>query len=624
MRKLLVVSPLLLVLGIGCDSTRRDFTYCDQKYHDCLKGFTCDQTGLCVPETDAGAPDAMPGDDGLKSDVAPSIDIGSEVKDAPVVLDVNVIDTSIVDVNQPVDLSTPDLRVPDAAGTCSVDNDCTGLAAGSYCVNNRCVACKTSSQCNNAAGKPFCSAENTCVSCASAGSIDGGVGAGNIDGGVSAVCSGTIPVCNSATGSCVQCVKNTDCPSASKAFCVQNQCVGCDTTGASCTGSVDGGVADGGSGATGAGTKCVPSASGSPKAGQCVACNPDNSNDTGCSGNTPICNTTTFSCQPCTSDSQCTTAPGVCMFHSGGRCATDAETIYVDYKAGCLQPGSTSTITPPPPFCQVQSGIDAVKPDRRVILVKGTSLLLPFSANLGAGTPQVSIIGQNSPIISVGAANAGVELVTGSLYIRGLTVQGVGNGSPNGPGIQVDSSASLISLDRCIVTGNKGGLLINDGPGFDIVNSIFSQNKAGAVGAALFGGVYLGSPSSTSALHRFWFNTVADNDQLGVTCAVKGQNLDACLLADTSGEVVNCTLTKWTKASTTSPAGVAGIGFTTDSNPPLLSSAYHLTSGATKATTSPCKDFITDSTVAFPPDDVDGEARPNGAAADCGADEYWP
>jgi len=360
MRKLLVVSPLLLVLGIGCDSTRRDFTYCDQKYHDCLKGFTCDQTGLCVPETDAGAPDAMPGDDGLKSDVAPSIDIGSEVKDAPVVLDVNVIDTSIVDVNQPVDLSTPDLRVPDAAGTCSVDNDCTGLAAGSYCVNNRCVACKTSSQCNNAAGKPFCSAENTCVSCASAGSIDGGVGAGNIDGGVSAVCSGTIPVCNSATGSCVQCVKNTDCPSASKAFCVQNQCVGCDTTGASCTGSVDGGVADAGSGATGK-LVCVPSANGGPKAGQCVGCN-GNSN---CSGNTPICDMTTYICQPCTSDSQCPTAPGispgVCMLHSGGRCATDAETIYVNKDAAC--PKSDSTGSWDHPFCELQSGVNAVKTD---------------------------------------------------------------------------------------------------------------------------------------------------------------------------------------------------------------------------------------------------------------------
>src|SRR5664279_2129911 len=191
MRKLLVVSPLLLVLGLGCDSTRRDFTYCDQKYHDCLKGFKCDLTkGLCVPETDAGAPDAMPGDDGTKSDVAPSIDIGSDSKDAPVVLDVNVVDTSIIDVNQDVnqivDLSLPDLRVPDAAGTCSVDNDCTGLAAGAYCVNNRCVACKTSSQCDNAGGKPFCSAQNTCVSCASTGSIDAGV---------SAVCSGSIPVC---------------------------------------------------------------------------------------------------------------------------------------------------------------------------------------------------------------------------------------------------------------------------------------------------------------------------------------------------------------------------------------------------------------------------------------------
>jgi hypothetical protein len=619
MRKLLVVSPLLLVLGAGCGATRRDFTYCDQKYHDCLKGFTCDLTqGLCVPETDAGAPDAVSSEVGTKLDVAPGIDLGSDAKDAPVVLDGNVIDTSIVDVNPVVDLLTPDLRVPDAAGTCLVDNDCTGAAARN-CVNNRCVACKTSSQCNNAAGLPFCSAQNTCVSCASAGagSVDGGID-GGIDGGVSAVCSGAIPVCNSATGSCVQCVKNTDCPTPGKAFCVQNQCVGCDTVGAS-AGSVDGGVTDAGASApacTGATPVCVPSANGGPKVGQCVACNPDNGNRD-CSGNTPICDDTTYTCKPCTSDSQCTTAPGICMLHSGGRCATDAETIYVNNVGGCLSTGTSTSATP---FCQLQTGLNAVKADKRVIVVKGSSALLPFSADLGAGTPQVSIIGQNNPIILVGAASAGIELITGNLYLRGLTVQGAGNASANGFGIQVDSTASLIALDRCVVNGNRGGMLINDGPGFDIVNSIFSQNRAGSAGAALFGGVYLGNPSSTSAIHRFWFNTVADNEQLGVTCSVKGQNLDACLLADTSGEVVNCTLTKWTKSSTTSPTGVAGAGFTTDNSPPLFSSAkpYHLTA------TSPCKGFITDTTVAFPPDDVDGEARPNGTAADCGADEYWP
>src|SRR5450631_51280 len=624
MRKLLVVAPLLLVLGIGCDSTRRDFTYCDQKYHDCLKGFTCDQTGLCVPETDAGAPDAMRGDDGLKSDVAPSIDIGSDTNDAPVVLDVNVIDTSIVDVNQPVDLSTPDLRVPDAAGTCSVDNDCTGLAAGAYCVNNRCVACKTSSQCNNAAGKPFCSAENTCVSCASAGSIDGGVGVGSIDGGVSAVCSGTIPVCNSATGSCVQCVKNTDCPSASKAFCVQNQCVGCDTSGAS-AGGVDGGVADAGTGATACtGTKpvCVPGANGGPKAGQCVACN-GNSN---CSGNTPICDMTTYTCQPCTSDSQCPTAPGispgVCMLHSGGRCATDAETIYVNNDADC--PKSYSTGSSDHPFCQLQSGVNAVKTDKRVILVKGVFALLPVSANLGTGAPQVSIIGQNNPIILVGAASAGIELISGNLYIRGLTVQGAGNGSANGLGIQIDSTASFIGLDRCRILGNAGGLLVNAGVNFDINNSVFAANTSGQVNTTtFFGGVYLGG-SAPAGLSQFRFNTIYNNSDRGVICADPTQKLTGIFAyLNQGGDYASCVMDKtsvWGNGKT-APDNTTSYGNSASTDVSLITSdvSYHLTAA------NHCRDHV-DPTVSHPSDDIDGDSRPYPANGmlDCGADEYQP
>ena len=114
-------------------------------------------------------------------DLSPPVDVSlTDATDAPLVVDVTpvdatpALDTSIIDAPPPVDVSIPDTRVPDATGTCSVDNDCIGVATGAYCLNTKCVACKTSNQCNNDAGVPFCSAQNTCVSCAGVSGPDGG------------------------------------------------------------------------------------------------------------------------------------------------------------------------------------------------------------------------------------------------------------------------------------------------------------------------------------------------------------------------------------------------------------------------------------------------------------------
>ena len=86
------------------------------------------------------------------------------------------------------------------------------------------------------------------------------------------------------------------------------------------------------------------------------------------------------------------------------------------------------------------------------------------------------------------------------------------------------------------------------------------------MGAAVFGGVYLGSlPSGSKLPHRFGFNTIADNLQLGIACSSGDQTIDACLLVnDSGGEVSNCTLAATTKSSTRVPSGKAGDGFSTD------------------------------------------------------------
>jgi hypothetical protein len=632
MRKLLVVLPVLLALAGGCDATRRDFTVCDHDYRSCSRpDLTCNYaTGRCEPFHDAATPDILASDAGPVDLSESEAALAPDAADAPSVVDVSPVDTTSLDtgvVDAPiVDVSIPDTRVPDAAGTCAVDNDCFGVTSGSNCVNNKCVACKASSQCNNDAGVPFCSAQNTCVSCAGVSGPDGG-----------GACPATAPVC-AATGSCVECVSNGDCPTAGKAFCVQNKCQGCNVPGATASvpvsSGVDGGAIDGGaidSGAPDAGASVGPCTGATPVcattgtiAGQCVGCvtitNDGGVTSSNCTGATPICNTIAtpaignvpaipaYTCVACTSDTQCAdkgVGPGVCMFHQDGRCASDAETIYVQNSATCS--GGAGTIASP--YCDSQAGINAVTASKRVIVMSGANLY-PVTSTATSSTGQITIIGQSTATTTAGAF-VGIHVTAGDVYVRGLTIP-----SGTNAGLTVDAGATL-RMDRCIVKGNVGGgLIVKSGANFDIANSVFDNNGPGLVGTTTtFGGIYLGGSAPSAGPHRFWFNTVVNNQDRGIICFDATQALTGMLLyGNTNGDFLSCAMdatSKWSSGSPT-PSGASS-----DITNPALSSTYHLT------TASKCRDFVSAST-AHPVDDMDGELRPKPANGklDCGADEF--
>jgi hypothetical protein len=218
-------------------------------------------------------------------------------------------DTTIIDAAQGVDGVGSDTRLPDAAGSCSGDLECTS----GHCLNGKCVACKTNSHCNNAAGLPFCSAQSTCVSCASSGGAN--------------ACTGNTSVCEPVSGRCVECADNASCTTENKAFCVANQCVGCGASGATST-TVDGGVLDGGI-----------------LDGGIL----DGGNASVCKGATPMC-AASGRCVECLHNSECTTDPdkAFCVQNMCQGCNATVSTSDAGVTNAC--PSAT-------PLCQSATGL---------------------------------------------------------------------------------------------------------------------------------------------------------------------------------------------------------------------------------------------------------------------------
>jgi hypothetical protein len=205
--------------------------------------------------------------------------------------------------------------------------------------------------------------------------------------------------------------------------------------------------------------------------------------------------------------------------------------------------------------------------------------------------------------------------MSGNFYVRGLKVQGAASTTvtPSLPGVVVESGATL-AMDGCYVTGFAGGLLVNPGANFDIANSVFAANVSGQFGSTtFFGGVYLGGSAPSAGPSRFWFNTVANNDDRGIICNEATQALSGVLSkGNSNSDYATCAMDKtsvWGSGRTAVDGTTSYIGDVT------LDSTYHL------AATNHCRDLL-DSTTPHPSNDIDSQARPRGTKLDCGADEF--
>ena len=217
-----------------------------------------------------------------------------------------------------------------------------------------------------------------------------------------------------------------------------------------------------------------------PLKGQCGECNV--SADCGDAAK-PVCQA--HVCRPCVQDSECS-GPGICLDHLGGRCAKEEEVLYVEAKIGC---GGTigEKGTKQNPFCSPADAIaeSIAASTRRVIVLGGTKDLASFKVSLAAGE-SLTIIGKGPAIVD-GAGRPGVELVSGSLYLRGVTVK---NGFAKA-GIVADGESSMLYLLRSVVQDNAdGGIIISNKAAFTIRDTLVTGN--GTANSSLTSGIFVG------------------------------------------------------------------------------------------------------------------------------------
>jgi hypothetical protein len=216
--------------------------------------------------------------------------------------------------------------------------------------------------------------------------------------------------------------------------------------------------------------------------------------------------------------------PGLCY---GGRCATDSDSVYVEFNQnGC--PGANGSVTAP--YCTPNNGVSALASAKKKYLViigavndqlvMNTNSLTPVVIGRPNGTNAGSIPAVSATGILVSSDNVVIrDLSIGNgttSASKGIVISGFGTkvqlqhltiSLGNGLGVDAEAGTSL-QMDRCLLQNNMaGGVLIN-GAGYQIANSILTSNLYGLkfTAAAI--------PTSSQVL----YSTIVANQGNAVTC----------------------------------------------------------------------------------------------------------
>ena len=221
--------------------------------------------------------------------------------------------------------AAPDVRIVDASGTCSVDNECS--AATPLCLGNRCAKCSSDTDCVGRAGPACVASSGLCAACTA-----------------DSYCTGSARTCDTATNQCVGCTKRSDCAGACLTCSAGGVCTAVksqnDPTG--CTGTCDStGACKATQGQT---CKANSDCAGGLPCVDGLCCN------SACSGSCQACDVTPGTCTtlglnatPHPGHAPCVASDTTCA----GKCSgTSATCSYPTSSTSCGSTCTGSTLTP--------------------------------------------------------------------------------------------------------------------------------------------------------------------------------------------------------------------------------------------------------------------------------------
>jgi hypothetical protein len=193
------------------------------------------------------------------------------------------------------------------------------------------------------------------------------------------------------------------------------------------------------------------------------------------------------------------------MSHQDGRCATDADTIYVQNGETCTDGAQGGTAAHP--FCSLAPALASLTLQRSLIVVRG--VVIGATGALSDLGFETTIVGQSSGTIS-GTTSPALRVSHSVLYARDLHLT-----SSFSNGLLAIDGAS-IRLDDLLVDGSQGGGIALESTSFDITNTTVTGNGPGSSGALIWGGILVSAPPMGPA--RLTRVSVTNNKGEGIAC----------------------------------------------------------------------------------------------------------